>query len=127
MTGNINEFFTWQEAMCRGGSPVPNELQNDVRYQAALMRKLRLFFDAPITINSWYRTPEYNAKVAGKPNSIHLKGLACDFTVKGYKPAQVAAAIEGLTRCGTLPEGGLGLYKTFVHWDSRGTRARWKG
>ena len=32
----------------------------------------------PLRITSGFRTPEHNAKVGGKKNSAHLKGLAAD-------------------------------------------------
>jgi uncharacterized protein YcbK (DUF882 family) len=127
MKGKINEFFTWEEAMCRDGTPVPNELQIDVRTQAAYMRVIRRYFDAPVKITSWFRTPAYNTVVGGEVKSKHLLGIACDFTVKGFKPAAVADVLEGLIRIKAIPEGGLGRYKTFTHYDSRGVRARWNG
>ena len=35
-------------------------------------------YGKPIIPNSGYRTIEHNAKVGGKPESSHLKGLAAD-------------------------------------------------
>ena len=33
--------------------------------------------------------------------------------------------VESLISEGLISEGGLGLYKTFIHYDIRGTKARW--
>ena len=34
--------------------------------------------DARASVTSWYRTALHNAKVGGRPNSRHLRGLAAD-------------------------------------------------
>ena len=47
--------------------------------------------------------------------------------VKGMSPKDVYASIERLIELGEMKEGGLGLYNTFVHYDIRGTKARWNG
>lgn len=36
------------------------------------LKKLRLAFDRPMTVNSCCRTPEYNTYVGGHPRSLHL-------------------------------------------------------
>ena len=33
--------------------------------------------------------------------------------------------IEALIELEYIPEGGLGIYNTFVHYDIRGYKARW--
>lgn len=38
----------------------------------------------PITVNSWYRSPEVNKAVGGVPNSEHALGAAVDFTCISY-------------------------------------------
>jgi uncharacterized protein YcbK (DUF882 family) len=63
--------------------------------------------------------------VGGGSNSQHLYAKAADIVVKGYTPKQVHAKIEELTKAGKMTQGGLGLYKTFVHYDIRSTKARW--
>jgi len=83
--------------------------------------------DSQIQIISGYRTPEYNLKVGGAAKSQHMQARAADIRVRGFSPWQVHATIERLIKADEMPEGGLGLYKTFIHYDIRGKHARWKG
>jgi uncharacterized protein YcbK (DUF882 family) len=79
----------------------------------------------PITISSGYRSPEHNASVGGAKNSRHLVGDAADIKVDGMTPREVADVIERLIKDGRMLQGGLGVYRTWVHFDCRGTKARW--
>ena len=88
-----------------------------------VLQKIRSHFQSPVTVNSGYRTPGHNKKVAGAAYSQHLYGTAADIRVKGVSPEAVAAFVETL-----LPDsGGIGVYPTFVHVDVREKRSRWKG
>ena len=78
-----------------------------------------------ITINSGYRSPKHNAKIGGAKNSQHLTGKAADIAVQGFTPKQVAEVIENLISQGKMTQGGLGVYSTWIHYDIRGTKARW--
>jgi uncharacterized protein YcbK (DUF882 family) len=90
---------------------------------------LRNYIGKPITINSAYRSEEYNASIGGAKNSQHIMGRAADIVVKGMTPLAVHTTIELLIEKGDMLQGGLGLYekKGFVHYDIRGTKARWDG
>jgi uncharacterized protein YcbK (DUF882 family) len=79
----------------------------------------------PIKITSGYRPAELNAKIGGATKSRHITGEAADFKIEGYTPKQVAAIIEKLIAEGKMKQGGLGTYSTWVHYDVRGTAARW--
>ena len=81
---------------------------------------------SPITIVSGYRSPAHNSACGGKARSQHLCGRAADIRVNGHSPAQVYAKIEELIAEGRMMQGGLHTYDTFVHYDTRGTRARWR-
>jgi uncharacterized protein YcbK (DUF882 family) len=52
--------------------------------------------------------------------------MAADIQVSKMTPEQVAKAIELLIAEGKMKEGGLGIYRTWVHYDVRGNKARWK-
>jgi len=66
----------------------------------------------PFIINSAYRSPEYNAKIGGKPNSSHLRGLAVDINVTNSRQRFIilnALLDVGFTR--------IGIADTFIHVD----------
>jgi hypothetical protein len=42
------------------------------------------------------------------------------------KPKMLFQVIENLIENGEVLQGGLGLYKSFVHYDIRKSKARWK-
>lgn len=123
----LTENFTLQEFACKDGSPVPDKYMANVAMLAENLQVLRDALGEPLHINSAYRTPSYNAKVGGEVNSQHLIGKAADLTCKSKTPRQLHALIEKMIKAGAMRQGGLGLYKGFVHYDIRGERARWKG
>ncbi|MBQ7986612.1 MAG: DUF882 domain-containing protein, partial [Clostridia bacterium] len=85
------------------------------------LQKIRDHFGKSVTINSAYRNATYNRKIGGVSNSQHVKGTAADIMVKGVKPEDVAKYAEYI-----MPDkGGIGLYGTFVHVDTRAKRSRW--
>lgn len=88
-----------------------------------VLETIRAHFGAPVTINSAYRTPQYNAKANGVAHSQHCYGMAADISVEGQTPAAVAAFARQL-----MPDwGGVGKYASFTHIDVRETKADWTG
>ena len=124
----MTQHFRREEFDCNDGSAVPSRYMGNVYELAAALEVLRYKLGgAAIKINSGYRSPEYNTNIGGATSSQHLKAIAADIVVSGYTPDQVHRAIEQLIDGGHIPEGGLGLYSTFVHYDIRGHKARWNG
>lgn len=123
--GDLTKNFSKSEFDCNDGSEMPDDVFENVQIQAYNLQTIRDFFNAPVTINSAYRSPSYNKSVGGAKNSQHLTGNATDITIKGYTPDQVADIIEGLIRIDAIEEGGVGRYNTFTHYDRRGNKARW--
>jgi uncharacterized protein YcbK (DUF882 family) len=121
----LTENFSLEEFACRDGSPVPDDLLDNVELLAKNLQVLRDHLGEPIHVNSGYRTPKYNAKVGGKPKSYHLKAMAADITVKSKTPRQLKAIVEKLIEQGKLKFGGIGLYPGFLHVDVRRGKARW--
>ena len=74
-----------------------------------------------VTINSGYRSPEHNKAVGGVSNSQHVKGTAADIVVAGTGPLTVGQIAEYYLNT----KGGIGVYKSFTHVDTRATRSRW--
>lgn len=109
----VSKNFKVKEFRCKDGD---DKILIDVNFVKGKLQKIRDHFDAPITINSAYRTPEYNAKVKGAKASYHLQGRAFDIVVKGYTPQEVAQYAQ------TLGILGIIQYNGFVHVDSRTTK-----
>lgn len=74
-----------------------------------------------VTINSGYRSPEHNKSVGGVSNSQHVKGTAADIVVADTDPLTVGQIAEYFLNT----KGGIGVYKSFTHVDTRATRSRW--
>jgi uncharacterized protein YcbK (DUF882 family) len=81
--------------------------------------------DEPFEVISGYRTPETNARNAGRSRrvstvSLHMSGMAADCRLPGRQSLQVAR------RAADLQLGGVGLYRRdgFLHLDCGPVR-RW--
>ena len=123
----MTKNFTKEEFDCNDGSEMNIAIYHNVVKVANQLQILRNYIGKPITINSGYRSEEYNADVGGVKSSQHVMGRAADIVVKGMTPLAVHTTIELLIEKGDMLQGGLGLYDSFVHYDIRGTKARWNG
>lgn len=86
-----------------------------------LLNELRRDGGRAVHILSGNRCEEYNEKVGGAKNSNHLISRAADIMIIGVTPYQVFSHFNQ-----KYPDSfGLGLYKTFVHVDTRDIMARW--
>jgi uncharacterized protein YcbK (DUF882 family) len=121
----ITKNFSLEEFKCKDGSDIPNDVLPNIVELARNLEVLRTAINKPITINSGYRSPKYNAKIGGVKNSQHVKGKASDLRVSGMTPKEVALVIEGLIEQGKMKQGGIGIYPNFTHYDIRGVKARW--
>lgn len=122
----LTENFSRQEFDCNDGTPVPQQFINNVTLLAQQLQVLRDEIKEPVKITgSGYRTPEHNRKVGGASNSQHLTASAADINAKNYTPRQLAKVIERLIKEKKMLQGGIGVYKGFVHYDIRKTKARW--
>lgn len=112
---------------------VPANLLDNAKEVLSNLQVLRDACGKSITIMSGYRSPERNEAVGGATKSQHMEGNACDIKVKDMDPKDVAALIEKLIKDGKMKQGGLGIYpratitEGWVHYDTRGVRARWNG
>lgn len=106
----VSKNFKVKEFRCKDGS---DKILIDVDFAKDKLQKIRDHFGVPVTINSAYRTPAYNAKVKGAKASYHLQGRAFDIVVKGHTPQEVAGYAQ------TLGILGIIQYNGFAHVDSR--------
>jgi len=122
----LTENFSREEFDCKDGTKVPEKYMDNCLKVAKNLQVLRDHLKVPVSITgSGYRTPSHNAKVKGATNSQHLTCNAADINAKGYTPIQLAKEIEKLIASGKMEQGGIGIYKGFVHYDRRGKKARW--
>lgn len=113
--GNLSEHFKAREFQCEDkteGLLVAIDLVDT-------LEKIRTHFNAPVIINSGYRTPSWNAKVNGASNSYHCKGMAADIVVKGHDSREVAKYADSI-----MEQGGVIRYTNFTHVDVREERYR---
>lgn len=123
----MTKNFNLHEFSCNDGTPVPKNLIPNVQELANNLQVLRDYIGEPLRILSAYRTPEHNAKVGGKKNSFHMRAMAADLACRSKSPRQLHTIIEKLIAEKKMKQGGLGLYKGFVHYDIRGIKSRWNG
>lgn len=86
-------------------------------YESA--RKLQMLrdsvFNRPIHVSSGYRSYIVNKAVGGVRTSDHLKGLAFDITVDGFRPFDVFGALLDCSKQNPGLFGQVICYPTFVH------------
>jgi len=124
---DAEEFTSYFTVNRRGvtNTPPPATLWNNITPTLRIVDKLRAHFNRPVVIISSYRSPAYNAAISGAATgSFHMQFRALDITVAGKSPEQVFRVLKGWRDAGKF-KGGLGLYSTFVHIDTRGTNATW--
>jgi uncharacterized protein YcbK (DUF882 family) len=121
----LTNNFTLQEFNSKCGRDIPNNVLPNIIQLAKNLQVLRDAVGKSISITSGYRSPQHNKKIGGAKDSQHVKGLAADIKVSGMTPKEVALVIEGLIESGKMKQGGIGIYPSWVHYDIRGTKARW--
>jgi uncharacterized protein YcbK (DUF882 family) len=125
MDQRLSKNFTLDEFASKDGTETPPDVLENLRELAKNLQVLRDELGKPIKINSGYRSPAHNKKIGGVRNSQHVKGKAADIVVTGLTPTQLAAVIFKLIEQKKMRQGGVGIYPNFVHYDTRGTKARW--
>lgn len=110
---SISRNFKLKEFRCKDGS---DRVLVDEKFVREKLQAIRDCFNAPVTVNSAYRTESYNVKIGGAKASYHCKGQAFDIVVKGHTPLEVAKCAQELGIMGIIQ------YNSFVHVDSRTTR-----
>ena len=121
----LTSNFSKSEFECKCGCEMPDNVLDNVKKLALSLQILRDKIKKPIKVNSSYRCLSHNRTIGSNDSSQHPKGKAADIVIKGQIPEQTANLIEVLISSGEIPEGGLGVYNTFTHFDIRGKKARW--
>lgn len=133
-------YLTWQELDCRDKdrTPYPEEWRRSRAVPLAIeFEWIRATAGGlPIEIGSGYRTWPWNRKRHGARHSQHPRGTALDL----YPPTnlRMPGFVDAVLLVAHRPESrirGVGVYRTFVHFDIRGFDftvppmriARWRG
>ena len=99
----------------------PNDVKENLRRLMWRLEAVRTKLgNNPIKINSGFRYYTYNKKIGGAKNSQHIYGNAADIVVRNVSPSKVYKVARESSF------GGIGLYNSFVHVDTRNYVARWK-
>ena len=122
----LSTNFSLHEFESADGTAPNGDVLKNLTELAKNLEVLRKHIGHPIRVTSGFRSKEHNAKIGGAPASTHILGMAADIQVAKMKPEEIAKAIEFLIANGKMKEGGLGIYRTWIHYDIRGTKARWK-
>jgi uncharacterized protein YcbK (DUF882 family) len=118
----MTKNFSIGEFNCKCGCDMPSEVLVNITKLANQLQFVRDYLARPIIINSAYRCIAHNKSIGGSVNSQHILGKAADIVVSGL---DLYGYLDGLMRTGEILQGGLGMYKTFTHYDIRKTKARW--
>lgn len=113
----LSPHFRVREFACRDGTDLV-KIDTDL---VELLERIRTAAGGAVTVSSGYRTVSYNQKVGGARASQHLLGKAADIQVSGASPLLVGQIAEYYLG----GHGGIGVYQTFTHVDTRTARARW--
>lgn len=93
----LEEFLVSDTATAQGIDNTPSA-ETIVRLTtlAAVMTAVRRICGRnPVLISSGYRCPELNAAIGGAPNSAHMYGLACDFTIPAFgSPLDICMTLQ---------------------------------
>lgn len=111
----LSANFKVKEFACKDGA---DKILIDTEL-VSMLQKIRDNFKKPVKITSGYRTESHNKKVGGTSNSYHKKGMASDIQISGIHPVLVAMYAEKINA------SGIGVYKNFVHVDTRDNQSRW--
>ena len=117
--------LAWHELACHdeARTPYPVEWRRDRAVVLGLVFEAvrGLLGNVPLVVLSGYRTEAYNSTLEGAAaKSQHVQGRAVDLAHPNLSAHEVFTAIQRAQHRGELPLlGGLGLYATFVHIDTR--------
>jgi uncharacterized protein YcbK (DUF882 family) len=125
MNYELTEHFNAAEFESNDGAVTPMDFRANLQVLANALEVIHPFYNKDIIVTSGYRSPEHNKAVNGGTKSFHLLGKAADIYIQGVKPRALARLLAFCMKENLIPTGGLGIYSTFVHYDTRGYFVTW--
>ena len=120
----ITNNFNLDEFQCKCGCEMPEFVKKNVINLAENLQIIRNVVGR-LDLTNAYRCRPHNLDVGSNDSSQHPLGKAADIKSKKLSVKELSKIIEGLIKSEEIDQGGLGLYNTFTHYDTRGIRARW--
>ena len=119
------EIAQFAERVSKGvrNSTPPVDIWDRMARTARIVELAREEF-GPTTLTSAYRDRLYNLAESGVTDSRHVHNDALDFRCRTGTPDQWARFLRGLREAGRF-RGGVGVYRSWVHVDTRGSNADW--
>ena len=117
--------FSFHEFTRKCHDTLPTALRPNLNELTKNLQVIRNHIHQPIIVISGYRSLRCNARVKGAAKSQHMHAKAADIVVKNMAHRDLQKAILKLIHEGKISDGGVGLYRTHVHYDIRGSRSRW--
>lgn len=106
--GDLSPHFSLSEFACHDGTP-----GHPTPALIVALEKLRSIIGRPIRIVSGYRTPAYNKKIGGAPDSRHTHNDAADI------PSALRVTVDQARRAGFTGIGRRSGDGIVVHVDTR--------
>jgi uncharacterized protein YcbK (DUF882 family) len=129
----LSDHFVVEEFDCNDGTKVPSAWYDALKSLCRNHLEPLHAAYGPVTVNSGYRTPSYNASVGGASNSFHIytahdtNDPAADVSCAHGSSSQWHAKLDSTRQAHYGGNGGLGLYPTFCHIDLRDYPSDWSG
>lgn len=127
--GKITAHFSVEE-MCNPSCSESTKLvlSPEAIEHAQMMEELRVWYNKPMTVNCWYRSKTWNAKVGGTAKSGHLFARATDIGLGEITDSQwknfCTKWADICKRHGKI--GEIGRYKWGIHFGSAGEKYGFK-
>ena len=129
----LSEHFIVEEFDCHDGTKVKSQWYDGLEYLCkTFLEPLRDKYGS-VHVNSGYRDASYNAGIGGASNSYHVYDYhanddqASDIVCATGNPSQWRDFLSSIRSSKCCGNGGLGLYSTFVHVDTRNYQSNWTG
>lgn len=120
---HITPHFRFTELACHDGTQIPVKHWGNARAICERAEILRAE-TGPLFVTSGYRSPAWNRRVGGAGRSMHMTASALDITSRTRSARELHAIWLRLVKAGKVPDGGLGLYRNWIHIDI-GRPRRW--